>query len=239
VTTLRERIAEHSARYWREYPGSARFWDDLRADLEGHPEEPGGLARRKCRHPTTTALRKALKSGRPVPEWAADYICGRLDGTVKLPRGAPEWSAVGLDLGERSALCPGWARTLFRHLQQDVIRRAVKRWMRILRHPRYAREYKRKYGLRPPKRDVYQQAKQRVAAKYGMTVDTVDSYVYPRKKRGRPPCGEASPNTHVSEIAISSTMIGPPGATNLMARYATYPGSAPWTNRPPSPPAFS
>lgn len=92
--TLKERIFQKSKRHWREYPGSARFWENLRADL--HREKP--------RHPTPEAIRKGLASGRPVPEWAADYIAGRLAGTIKLPRGVPTWSEVGLNAGECAQL---------------------------------------------------------------------------------------------------------------------------------------
>ena len=94
IESLRERIIQNVKQHWREYIGSAEFWEDIHADL----------AREKPRHPTPVAIRKGLASGRPVPEWAADYIAKRLDGSEKLPRGVPRYSEVGLTYGEAMQL---------------------------------------------------------------------------------------------------------------------------------------
>src|SRR6185295_8064804 len=131
-----ESLIESSQRYWREYPGSAQFWNDVRDELEGGNKLSSvvGMAVRKpkCRHPTTTALRKALKSGKPVPEWAADYICDRLDRTVRLPRGAPDWSPVGLTSEEIRELCPQSLKNHARFLvwRNEHRARRVRRWQR-------------------------------------------------------------------------------------------------------------
>jgi len=138
------------------------------------------------RHPTPTALRKALKSGRPVPEWAADYICDRLEKRLSLPRGKQKWSVVGLNTGEVTALVPGFfaphTRALLRY--RHVMK--VRQWERILKHPRYAREYSRRHrGRLYIIAGAYREALWKWSEKTGIPVDTLDTYVYPRGKKKR------------------------------------------------------
>ncbi len=85
MSGMKARIKEKIERHWREYPGSAKFWEDLREDVEYG----------KFPHPD--AISKAVLTGRPIPPWALPYVAG----TVKRPRGcSTSWSTVGFGFGE-------------------------------------------------------------------------------------------------------------------------------------------
>lgn len=149
--------------------GSVYFWEQVRADL----------AREKPRHPTPEAIRRALASGHPVPEWAADYIAGRLAGTIKLPRGVPAWSGAGL-LWSETPKTPAAVRGE----RQQIVRR-VRRWQQVFEHPDYADEYLRRHGRLPPRGGAYRKALDQVAEESGIPAETLDKMVYPRRKERR------------------------------------------------------
>lgn len=169
-------MKEKLDQYWRDYLGSERFWQELRADLAGG------------RHPHPRAIGKVLRNGKPVPDWAADYIEGRLAGTIKLPRGLPDWSPVGLSGGEVSSLCPRAEYARFeRQHRRNLLAFLVRRWERGYSHPRYKRwrEYlhRRQHGQRsnPPHISPYAAAKEKASRIFGVPVDTLDKMVYPRR----------------------------------------------------------
>lgn len=173
---LRERIAEKSVEVARAYAGSPEFWADLRTDME-----------QNNRHPTTTALRKALKSGKPTPEWAADYICDRLETKAKLRRGAYNWSVVGLTIGEALQRVPHHFASRTQELKRYFHVSKIAQMERILTHRRYDREWKRRHIGRPYIGSAYREALRKWSEKTGIKEDTLDSYVYPRRKKKRSP----------------------------------------------------
>jgi hypothetical protein len=167
--TLREEFHAATVGCWRTYAGSAEFWEDLRADWE-----------LEKRHPTPAAIRRGLVSGRPVPEWAADYIASRLAGTVKLPRGRPTWSDAGLTFGEAAER---GLTTYFRQVWRTVLVRRVARLKREFEHPDYARDYKRKHGRLPPQEGgAYRKALNQVSKEACVSAETLRNWYYhPRR----------------------------------------------------------
>ena len=158
----------------REYAGSAGFWEDVRADLERTPPH----------HPTTAAIHKALLSGKPVPEWAADYICDRIDRRVKLPP-YHKHSAAGLSVPEAMQYTniAGLEELsmMGRRMRYIFAVRDVWRWKRVFESPRHAREYRRRTGRALPACDTYREALGRVSKDWGIPVGTLNRYCYPPK----------------------------------------------------------
>jgi hypothetical protein len=162
-------IREALLRRWREYDGSEEFWAELRADLD-------------CgRTPHPEALRKALRSGKPVPEWAADYIADRLAGK-KLARARPRYSLVGLTHEEHLKFFPDSGEHI-RLGKSAYIWWRFRRWERVYRHPRYARERQRKHRLRYglgrklPRENPRMMALNKVAEEFQITVRSVENYL--------------------------------------------------------------
>jgi hypothetical protein len=162
---LREQF-EHLVREW---PGSEQFWSSLRVDWDR------GL------YPHPVAIRRGLASGKPVPEWAANFIAAHLYGRdKKLPTGSPPWSTGGLTAGETFDL--GLYDT--RPMRRDILAYRVRRWKRVYASQRYRREAERMArrqhgrGARPPRIAPYVLAIERVAREIGRSPETVRSYIY-------------------------------------------------------------
>ncbi len=122
-------------------------------------------------HPSNRVLAGWLRDyDQPIPEDIRQYIAGRLDGTIKVPRtrGRPVKDKIE-------------ARLSAHHWRRLWLSNRVQRWHRVLEHPRYAREWKRKHGRELPASDAYRAALDRVAEETGVPPDTLDKYVYPRR----------------------------------------------------------
>ncbi len=123
---------------------------------------------RNGEHPSTQTLSTFLRDWSwSIPEDIRAYIAGRLDGSVRLPKGRPK-----LDTLARRMRGDEW--------EQFRLAVRVRRWERAFRHPRCAREYRRRTGRVPPPVDAYRAALDRVSEETGIPADTLDRYVHPR-----------------------------------------------------------
>ncbi len=173
---FKARIKAKAEQYRREYVGSPEFWADLHADW----------CAGKFPHPD--ALAKAIRSGRPLPPWAAEYVAGLLDGTAeKRPKGPPDWSAVGFLFGEALDKAPrSEVPVMIKSLWRRVLAGWVFKFQRRFEDPRYLRARERQHrrkngaGSKPPKLDAYREARKRVSKKTGVTLTVLDHCCYPR-----------------------------------------------------------
>ncbi len=138
-----------------------------RSSRDTHTGAWGPAGEKPAQHPPAALLAAAIRTRRPIPADMCDYVAGRLDGSITLPRGKPTF-----DL----------SKGIFRWLRRVVLADRVWRWQRVFSHPRYAREYRRKHGRLPPQESACEKAKACVSRERNIPTETLDKYAYPRSE---------------------------------------------------------